>query len=150
MNAGTVVLLGTSLGAAVALQTAAEDGRVIGVVAAEVFSDLRTVAQERAPRFLTRGIVQRAFSIAETRGDFRIDEVSPVAAARRIRIPVLLIHGGDDTDTPPDHPRRVLAALAGRKELVIVDGARHNDSLRSAETWQRIDRWVETLVQQAP
>jgi hypothetical protein len=41
------VLLGTSLGAAVALQEAADDGRVVGIVAAEVFSDLRTVARAR-------------------------------------------------------------------------------------------------------
>jgi uncharacterized protein len=148
VSAGPVLLLGTSLGGAVALQEAADDSRVIGVVAAEVFSDLRTVAQERAPRVLTQGIIRRAFSIAERRGDFRIDEVSPVEAARRIRIPVLLIHGSQDTDTPPDHSRRVLAALAGPKELLLVEGARHNESLRSPETWQRIDRWVAENVEQ--
>lgn len=46
---GPVVLFGTSLGAAVALQETAGDPRVTAVVAAETFSDLRTVASERAP-----------------------------------------------------------------------------------------------------
>ena len=50
---GPIVLLGTSLGAAVALQEA-DDRRVVDVVAAEVFSDLRTVARERAPCLLAR------------------------------------------------------------------------------------------------
>src|SRR5687767_8148688 len=49
---GPVILIGSSLGAAVALQEAAGDRRVVGVVAAEVFSDLRTVAVERAPVYL--------------------------------------------------------------------------------------------------
>ena len=146
VDAHTVVLLGTSLGAAVALQEAAEDRRVIGVVAAEVFSDLRTVAQERAPRLLTAGMIRRAFSIAESRGAFRVDDASPVAAARRITVPVLLIHGAADNETAPAHSQRVLAALAGPKELLMVNGAGHNESLRPAATWNRIDSWIDGLL----
>jgi pimeloyl-ACP methyl ester carboxylesterase len=143
---GPIVLVGTSLGAAVALQEAPDDPRVVGVVAAESFSDLRTVARERAPHFLTEGMIRRAFSMAETRGVFRVDEVSPVAAARRIRIPVLLIHGALDADTPPDHSRRILAALGGPKELILIAGAHHNESLRADGTWQRIENWVEDVL----
>ena len=51
---GPIVLFGTSLGGAVALQEAAMDPRVAVVVAAESFSDLRMVAEERAPKFFTR------------------------------------------------------------------------------------------------
>jgi uncharacterized protein len=147
---GPVVLVGTSLGAAVALQEAPDDVRVVGVVAAEAFSDLRTVARERAPRFLTEGMIQRAFAIAEARGAFRADEVSPVTAARRIRVPVLLIHGALDIDTPADHSRRILAALGGPKELILVEGAHHNESLRADGTWQRIETWVEDVLASRP
>lgn len=143
---GPVVLLGTSLGAAIALQEAADDPRVSGVVAAEVFSDLRTVARERAPRILTTRMIRRAFAMAEERGRFRIDDASPASAARRIRVPVLLIHGADDTDTPPDHSRRVFAALAGPRELVLVPGARHNQSLNDGRTWQRIEVWLDGVL----
>jgi len=52
---------------------AADDKRVKGIVAAEVFSDLRTVARGRAPGFLTEGIIARAFGMAEARGAFRVD-----------------------------------------------------------------------------
>src|SRR4029077_15300535 len=103
VGSGPIVLLGTSLGAAFALQEAADDSRVVGIVAAEVFSDLRTVARERAPRFMTEPMIRRAFSIAQARGDFRVDDVSPIGAARRIRIPVLLIHGTEDADTRIAH-----------------------------------------------
>ena len=140
-DAGPIVLMGGSLGAAVAIQSAADDPRVSAVVAAETFSDLRTVATERAPFFFTRGTIAQAFHLAERQGHFDVDDVSPVAAAAKIEVPVLLIHGDADRDTPPDHSRRVYAALHGPKRLVLVPGAQHNGSLRP-EIWDQIERWV--------
>lgn len=139
-----IVLLGTSLGAAVALQEAAHDHRVTAVVAAEVFSDLRTVATERAPFFFTSGIIDRAPTLAEQQGRFQVDEVSPIAAAAAVRIPVLLVHGEADTDTPPAHSRRVLAALAGPKCLTLVPGARHHGDLRDA--WGEVEHWLDEML----
>jgi pimeloyl-ACP methyl ester carboxylesterase len=148
LAAGPIVLIGTSLGAAVALQEAAQDPRVTAVVAAETFSDLRTVAIERAPFFFTAGVVARAMALAEEQGRFQIDAVSPVAAAAAITQPVLLVHGSDDADTGPRHSQRVLQALAGPKRLILVPGARHNESLRGGAVWTEIERWIDdTLVE---
>ena len=148
VDAGPIVLIGTSLGAAVALQEAAGDGRVTGIVAAETFSDLRTVASGRAPFFFTASAIQRAFELAEREGHFDADAVSPEAAARGIRVPVLLIDGAADRDTSPEHSQRVLAALAGPKRLILVAGARHSESLRR-EVWDEVERWLEELVAKA-
>lgn len=145
VQAGPIVLLGTSLGGAVALQHAAENPSVTAVIAAETFSDLRTVASERAPFFFSEAIIARAFTVAEQRANFAIDAVSPRTAASRIRVPVLLIHGDIDHETPPDHSRRIHAALAGPGELVIVPGAGHNQSLTS-EVWSRIERWLDEVL----
>ena len=145
---GPVVLIGTSLGAGVALQEAADDPRVSAVVAAETYSDLRTVATERAPFFFTPGILRRAFALAEQQARFQVDAVSPVIAAARITAPVMLIHGDADTETSPDHSRRVFAALRGQKRLILVPGARHNGSLRG-EVWDEIARWLDSLLVQA-
>jgi pimeloyl-ACP methyl ester carboxylesterase len=144
---GRVVLIGTSLGAAVALQAAAEDPRITAVVAAETFSDLRTVATERAPFIFTRGSIARAFTLAEQQGGFSVDAVSPLIAASHITIPVLLIHGEADRETPPDHSRRVFDALAGPKRLMLVPGAGHNHSLQP-DVWIEIDHWLDRLSQQ--
>ena len=142
---GPVVLIGTSLGAAVALQETADDPRVSAVVAAETFSDLRSVATERAPFYFTSRILSRAFALAEQRARFQVDAVSPVIAAARITVPVLLVHGDADTETRPDHSRRVLAALRGPKRLILVPGARHNGSLRG-EVWDEIARWLDAVL----
>lgn len=143
---GPIVLVGSSLGAAVSLQAAAENRRVTGVVAAEVFSDLRTVVTERAPSFFTEGTVVRAIQLAEQKGEFQMDAVSPVLVARAITAPVLLIHGAEDTDTSPEHSRRVLEGLGGSKRLILVSGAGHNQSLQGGEIWEEIERWVDTVV----
>jgi alpha-beta hydrolase superfamily lysophospholipase len=141
---GPLVLLGNSLGAAVALQEAAIDARVTTVVAAETFSDLRTVAAERAPFYFSRGTIDRAFLVAQRDGHFTADEASPLRAAPDIKASVLLIHGDADTDTPPAHSKRVFAALLGKKRLLLVPGAHHNESLRRA--WDDVERWIDETV----
>lgn len=142
---GPIVLVGTSLGGAVALQTAADDPRVSAVVAAETFSDLRTIASQRVRFFLTESTVREAFRRAEERGRFNVAAVSPVAAASRITVPVLLVHGASDTDTPPEHSQRVFDALRGPKRLILVPGARHNKSL-AGDVWTEIEAWIENAI----
>lgn len=142
---GPVILFGTSLGAAVALQEAAGDSRVTAVVAAETFSDLRTVATERAPFFFRAGVIDRAFRIAEQQGAFDVASVSPLVAAAQISVPVLLVHGAVDAETPPEHSRRVLAALPGPKRLILVPGAGHNQSLRT-EVWDEVEEWIDGVL----
>lgn len=146
-DSGPIILFGSSLGAAVALQAAAVDERVTAVIAAEVFSDFRTVAIERAPVFFSSGTIERAFRIAEQKGRFKLSEVSPVNAGRKIRVPVLLIHGESDIDTTPDHAQRVYDALGGPKRLILVPGAGHNESL-NGDVWQDIERWVDVIAPQ--
>ncbi len=146
VDRGPIIVIGSSLGAAVALQAAAQDERIRGVVAAESFSDLRTVATERAPKFMTKGSIRKAFAIAQDKGRFSIDEVSPVRAAAQISVPVLLLHGALDRETPPAHSQRIFDALAAPKRLIVLSGAGHNQALQ-ASTWRDIDGWLETILQ---
>jgi uncharacterized protein len=147
LSTGAVVLIGTSLGAAVALQEAASDPRVATVVAAESFSDLRTVATERAPWYLPGPVIRKAFIVAEQRGRFLVDAVSPLQAARTITAPVLLIHGAEDKETPPAHSQRIFEALTGPRRLMLVPGAGHNQSLYWPWVWGEIERWIEEALE---
>jgi uncharacterized protein len=143
LDATNVVLIGHSLGAAIALQAAAVEPRVKAVVAAASFSDLRTIATERATMFPAWSLGP-AFTRAERDGRFVVDEVSPVIAAARISIPVLIVHGANDRDTALAHSQRVFAALNGPKEMITVPGAGHNDVLRTA-VWNQIQHWLSTV-----
>jgi pimeloyl-ACP methyl ester carboxylesterase len=72
--------------------------------------------------------------------------VSPIEAARRIVVPVLLIHGTRDRETRPVHSDRVLAALAGPKRLIQVEAA-HDDTLGRA--WPDVELWIEAVAASA-
>lgn len=139
-----IILLGSSLGAAVALQAAADDQRISGVIAVAAFSDLRTVANERAPFFASKGNIDEALRIAEREGHFRVDDVSPVAAAARIRVSTVVIHGDHDLETPPAHSTRIFAALNAPKRFISVPNRGHHDAL-TPEVWGEIDGWVAGL-----
>jgi uncharacterized protein len=142
VEAKPVVLFGVSLGGAVALQ-AADDARLAAVIAVSVFSDLRTVGSERAPFFASKGNIAEAFRMAEQEGKFRVDDVSPMAAAARVAAPVLLIHGDRDDQTPPAHSRRIFAALPeAKRRLVLVPGAGHGNAL-TADVWRQLDVWLQ-------
>jgi alpha-beta hydrolase superfamily lysophospholipase len=140
-----IVLMGTSMGAAIALQAAAVDRRVAAVVAVSPFSDLRTAASERAPWFASKGNIAEAFRLAEAEGKFRVDDASPVAAAPRIAAPTLLVHGAKDDETPAVHSQRIFAALHDPKRLILVPNADHNHVI-DAQMWRDIDAWVDATL----
>ena len=75
-------------------------------------------------------------------GRFAVTDVSPLRAAPRIQVPVLLIHGAADRETPPSHSQRVFEALPGRRRLILVPGKGHNQSL-SDSVWSDVDRWID-------
>ena len=145
VTAKPIVLMGMSMGAAIALQEAAADRRVAAVVAVSPYSDLRTVASERAPFFASKGNLADAFKLAEQQGNFRVDDVSPAAAAARVTAPTLIIHGERDDETPPAHSQRIFAALHEPKRLIVVQAAGHNHVL-GGEIWKEIDAWLDTAL----
>jgi uncharacterized protein len=145
VRARPIILIGTSLGAAVALQAAPIDSRIAGVIAVATFSDLRTAAAERAPFFASKANIEEALQMAERQAGFDVDQVSPAAAAANIKVPVILIHGAADKETPPAHSRRVYRAIGSSAKLVIVPSSGHNDALTPA-VWREIDIWLERIA----
>ena len=135
-----VILVGHSLGGAIALQAAAVDSRVRAVVASATFSDLRTIATERA-FYLPSWSIAPAFARAEELGRFAVDEASAVRAAEQISVPVLLLHGDRDVETPPAHSERVFKALRANKRLMIVPDSDHNNVLIQP-IWDQVVDWL--------
>jgi pimeloyl-ACP methyl ester carboxylesterase len=140
-----VVLVGVSLGGAVALQAAAQDERVAGVVAISTFSDLRSIVQERAPWPLRGRLADRALQRAGEIGGFDPQRASPLEAAPRIRSPVLLVHGADDRATSLAHSQRLDAALRAPHRLLTVPGAGHDGVLAAPGTWETIAAWLARI-----
>jgi pimeloyl-ACP methyl ester carboxylesterase len=148
LGARRVILIGCSLGAEVALQAAPDDPRVVGVLASATFASLRAVVHERAPRATRSAAVEAALAEAEREGGFDAARVSPVLAAERIRVPVLLVHGEKDPWTRAAHAERIYEALPGPKRLRVVAGAGHDVPL--AQVWDEIDAWLKDVVEGVP
>jgi pimeloyl-ACP methyl ester carboxylesterase len=126
-----ITLLGTSMGAAIAIQAAAIDSRVSRVIAVAPFYDLFSIALDHEYRrlgikneFLLRSVFRRAEKIA----DFDTSEVSPAKDIIKIHVPILIVHGDLDKTVKRQYPER-LAELNEKAQLLSIKGAGHVDVL---------------------
>jgi pimeloyl-ACP methyl ester carboxylesterase len=151
--------LGSSMGAAIALQSAAIELRIAGVGAESSFSDLRDVTFDytglhRSPwlgRTLFHPGAWTLISAAQKEGGFSIDEVSPEKSVRVRPFPILLICDGADHVVPCRHRRRILGAATGPKELWQVPGAGHASAIGAepAEYERRVIAFFDKLRREA-
>lgn len=129
--------LGVSLGAAVALQSAAVEPRIAAVVAEDPFANLREVSYDYGGLDISPLLGETVFrpaTIAAMRrvtelGGFSPDDVSPEKAVRSRAFPVLLICGTRDHRIPCRHAEWIYEAAIGPKELWVVKGAGHASAL---------------------
>ncbi|MGD0402182.1 MAG: alpha/beta hydrolase [Candidatus Acidiferrales bacterium] len=129
--------LGVSLGAAIALQSAAVEPRIEAVAAEAPFSNLREVSYDyaglHAGSWLGKTLLSPASIVAmnsvEKGGGFKAEDVSPEKAVADRPFPVLLICGTRDSTIPCRHAERIYRAATGPKELWIVQGAGHASAL---------------------
>lgn len=148
IGSARVILIGESLGAAVALQTGARDARVVGVVAGASFSDLPTIVAEHRPFFFSNDVFAQAVTLAEREVGFELEQISPARDAAAIDAPVLLLHGTKDTFIELAHSRRILANTR-RGRLVPLEGVGHIDVLVARESWARIEQWFDEVIDPA-
>lgn len=125
--------LGESMGAAIALQSAEIEQRVVGVVAESSFADLREVTCDYAGfrmfpwlgKTLLRPAANMAIKSAEKEGGFRAEDISPEKSVAARTFPVYLICGLSDRNIPARHTKRIYEAAKGQKEIWLVPGAGH-------------------------
>ncbi len=137
---GRIGLHGTSYGAALALLAAAQIPAVGAVVADSSYADVRDLlAGEVARRVHVPGPIVgwslKPGIIGMARLAFGIDlsAVAPESAVAHIAPrPLLLIHGGQDPQVPPDQARRLKDRAGPTAELWMIDGARHAEGARLA------------------
>ena len=125
-----VCIVGASYGGYAAMAGAALDTGVYRcAVAVSGLSDLRRfVAWSKDQRGVAAQRYWTRFMGADDPGDPKLLEVSPISHIDRVSIPVLLIHGKDDTVVPIEQSRILAEALkkAGKSvELLEMKGEDH-------------------------
>jgi uncharacterized protein len=136
-----IYALGESMGAAQLLQSLAVEAPFCGVVAESSFSNFREIAYARVGQFFDTGpwlghtalrlAIETAFAYARWKYHLDLSQVSPEAAAASTHIPILLIHGFQDSNIPVRHSRRI-AARNPRVVLWEVPNADHCGALSTA------------------
>jgi alpha-beta hydrolase superfamily lysophospholipase len=132
-----IFALGESMGAAIALQSAAVEPRIEGVVAEASFANLREASYDYAGLRRSPLLGKTLFAPFSWMLLYRdekltalpVAEVSPERAVAARAFPVLLICDEKDEALPCRHTLRIYAAARGPKQLWEVPGAFHTAAL---------------------
>jgi pimeloyl-ACP methyl ester carboxylesterase len=131
----TIYGFGQSLGASILIQAAAVEPVFKTVVAECPYSDLRSIGEYRVRRMasglpnwvsmaLSKVMIKSSFLYARVRFGVDLSRVSPLEDIAHTETPILLIHGLDDNQTPPENSER-LAKANPHTELWLVPATRH-------------------------
>ena len=108
---------GASAGGCVAVQYAAVDSRVRGVMALAPPAGLSRIGRRILP-LLGDADYDRALQRAGEMGGFDPADADPVAAAANLQCPLIILHGWLDAVVPFDHGRDIYDAAPGPKKLI--------------------------------
>jgi uncharacterized protein len=153
-----VLGLGESLGAAVLIQSLGVETRFSGIVADSAFSSFERIARDRVAEqlpvsarigtVLAAAPIWAGFLYARARYGLDFRDASPEREIARSRTPVLLIHGLNDTKTPPEHSETLAARNRSTTTLWLVPGAGHTGAYGVAP--QEFERRVLSFYQNLP
>ena len=124
-----IVVMGRSIGGAVAVDLAAGDG-ARGLVLESTFSSIPDVAAKLYPLLPVRLMMRSKFDSAAKIG--------------RYRGPLLQSHGDADHVIPYELGRRLHAAANGPKQFVVIRGGDHNDP-QTDEYYKALIAFLDSL-----
>ena len=130
-----ILLHGVSMGGATVLSASAEKTlppQVIGVV-----SDCGFTCVEEAFSAQIQSLyhISPAFPVAVCRwfakhkADFDFREARPSDQVKEAKVPIFFVQGVEDCMVPQEMARRLYEACGSRKELLLVEGASHAESI---------------------
>ncbi len=150
-----------SMGAAQLLQSLPKEPRFCAVVAESPFATFREVAYARFGRPFNTGpwigrtffrpAINVGFLYVRFRYGLNMEDASPEDAVVGSKIPVLLIHGLNDTNIPPYHSDLIQGENPSDVTVWKVPGAHHTGAHAAApkEFEQKVLEWFAAHSSQA-
>ena len=148
LPAQPALLWGYSMGGAYAVHAAAEaPGRWHGVVVVSSFDRLDRVVQAHLSRQMgsLAAIYQpSAARLAHWLGSPDMNAVQPVALGARLTLPVMMIHGDQDTTIDQSRGRALFDAIASRDKqwLTVPDAGHRNVLLTAMPVYAQMSAWM--------
>lgn len=127
---GKIGIFGTSMGGAVAIQAAAIDPRIACVVSEGSYTALRIVFvdyQKRIIKLPWHFLRNIALVHSQKLANFKARLVAPIEDIKRVHVPVLIVHGRNDSFIKSDYSNMLYEAANKPKQLLLIEGADHND-----------------------
>ncbi len=119
-------LQGESLGSATTISVLGQRQDVKFAVADCGFADIENVLQVGIKSMHLPSFMVKLASLAcKIRYGFFFSEAQPIQSLSGNQVPILFIHGADDTFIVPDNSKRMSEATAGYSEFYTVPGAAH-------------------------
>ena len=122
------VVIGHSMGAATAVYTALMDDRIKALVLEACYRDLPTAIRDYARVYVIGppdAVLRSAQKRAARKGDFNLEELSPLKLMPRLKIPVLFVQGSADRRIKPRYVQEHYDAKPPPRDLHYIEGARH-------------------------
>lgn len=123
--------LGNSLGAAVLIQTMAEDKRIVCGIAESPFTNLRDIIRDYFSRMYylrINWIPDKALEHSEKIANFKVDSVDPSKSAKNITQPIMVVHGLRDEHISYKYGEKVFENIKSNVKVwyPIEDGEHNN------------------------
>ena len=124
---------GESLGAATSIACLEDKPQIDFVVADCGFSDISNVLKGGVKSMhLPEGLVPLASVCARLRYGYSYDMMRPIDSLADNEIPILFIHGAEDSFILPENSERMEKETKGYSELHLIPGAAHAASVLTA------------------
>ena len=124
---------GESLGAATSIACLEDKPQIDFVVADCGFSDISSVLKGGVrSAHLPEAVVSLASVCAKVRYGYSYDMMRPIDSLAENEIPILFIHGAEDSFILPEHSERMQKETKGYSELHLIPGAAHAASILTA------------------
>ncbi len=111
-----IVIYGHSLGSGIALDLALRHPEAAGLIMESGYTSIHDMA--------LRSKVFRLFPL----GLLLNQKFDSLARVGSLKIPVMFIHGSEDTLIPPEMSRKLYAAAPSPKKLLLIEGGEHDNS----------------------
>ncbi len=148
-----ILLHGTSMGGATVLMTSGLElpSSVKGIISDCAFTsawDVFTHVLKNEYHLPARPIMETADQMVKTRAGYGLRECNAAEEVKKATVPILFIHGDEDSFVPCWMCEKIYENCASRKEKLIVHGAGHCEShyMATEEVENKLTEFLESVL----